>query len=98
MNRLNKTESAIFISLFWICCPRGSDFYQISYTDHDKIITVSKQYLYQRALFYDIAFLKMFLGNAKRNLNPCYDHISFIIREFIKCALNFLFIIYLKRK
>ena len=26
MNRLNKTESAIFISLFWFGCSRGIDF------------------------------------------------------------------------
>ena len=28
MNRLNKSESAIFVSLFWFGCSRGIDLYQ----------------------------------------------------------------------
>ena len=32
MIRLNKTESSIFISLFWLGCCRGIDFYQIFLT------------------------------------------------------------------
>ena len=33
--RLNKTESATYISLFWFGCSRGIDFYQTRYMQHD---------------------------------------------------------------
>ena len=69
MNRLNKTEPAISITLIWFGCSRGIDFNHISFNIFT-LMSMTVDMLPFLFLAYQTGFSAVFTGARKSHLKP----------------------------